>query len=191
MTRNQFDEAFSCFQLSEIMSQAPSKRKVKQILETFSCSKNLDFQDFLHNRALTFEQNLRSRTYLYINNKTKEVAAYYSIAISVFYTDGISKDIIILLDGYKDDIKTIPCFLIGQLGKSDKYEKFKIGEYMLADALEIIDNAHRSLGGRFTLIDSINNPKVLSFYKDNSFLAIEDNEDSESIKMIRPYFERM
>ena len=96
---------------------------------------------------------------------------------------------IVYLKTLSNDIKTIPCFLIGQLGKSDKYERFKIGEYILTDALEIIDSSHKSLGGRFTLIDSINNSKVLSFYKDNSFLAIEDNEDSESIKMIRPYFE--
>lgn len=192
MTREQFDEAFSCFQLSEIISKTTSKRKTRQILETFSCSKNFDLQDFLHNKALTFEQHLRSRTYLYFDNETKEIAAYYTIAISVFFTDGISKDIIKLLDGYKDDIKTIPCFLIGQLGKSDKYERFKIGEYMLADALEVIDNSHKSLGGRFTLIDSVNNPKVLSFYKKNSFLAIESNDfESESIKMIKPYFEEL
>lgn len=189
MTRKQFDEAFSCFQLSEIISKSPSKRKTKQLLETFSCTKNLDLQDFLHNKALTFEQHLRSRTYLYFDNETKEIAAYYTVAISVFFTDGMSKDIIKLLDGYKDDIKTIPCFLIGQLGKSDKYEEFKIGEYMLSDALEIIDKSHIDLGGRFILIDSVNNPKVLSFYKENSFVALEDDESLESIKMMKPYFE--
>ena len=188
MTRKQFDESFSCFQLSEIISQAPSNRKVKQILKTFSCSKNLDLQDFLHNKALTFEKYLRSRTYLYFDNETKEIAAYFTIAISVLFTDGLSNDIIKLLDGYKDDVKTIPCYLIGQLGKSEKYEKFKIGEYILADALEIIDSSHKSLGGRFILIDAVNNSKVISFYKDNSFLAIEDDKDLESIKMIRPYF---
>lgn len=189
MTRKQFDEAFSCFQLSEIIAKSPSKRKTKQLLETFSCSKNLDLQDFLHNKALTFEQHLRSRTYLYFDNQTKEIIAYYTIAISVFFTDGMSKEVIKLLDGYKDDIKTIPCFLIGQLGKSDKYESFKIGEYMLSDALEIIDKSHQELGGRFILIDSVNNPKVLSFYKENSFVALENDENSESIKMIKPYFE--
>ena len=189
MTREQFDEAFSCFQLSEIVSKSKSKRKVKQHLETFVCTKNLDLQDFLHNKALTFEQHLRSRTYLYFDNDTKEIAAYYTIAISVFFTDGISANIIKLLDGYKDDTKTIPCFLIGQLGKSDKYDRYSIGEYMLADALEVIDESHKNLGGRFILIDSVNNPKVLSFYQDNSFLAIENDENSQSIKMIKPYFE--
>lgn len=63
---------------------------------------------------------------------------------------------------------------------------------MLTDALEVIDNSHKSLGGRFTLIDSVNNLKVLSFYKKNSFLAIESNDsESESIKMIKPYFEEL
>lgn len=46
MTREQFDEAFSCFQLSEIISKTTSKRKTRQILESFSCSKNFDLQDF-------------------------------------------------------------------------------------------------------------------------------------------------
>ena len=41
-------------------------------------------QDFLDNKALTFEQHLGPRTYLYFDNETKEIAAYYIIAISVF-----------------------------------------------------------------------------------------------------------
>ena len=188
MTRERFDEWFSCFQLLEIDSKSDSKWIIKRLLETFSCSKNFDLQDFLHNKALTFEQHLRSRTYLYVDNETKEVVAYFTIAISMLFTNDLSNDTIKLLDGYKDDTRSIPCFLIGQLGKSDKYKKYKIGEYLLSDALDIIDCSQNSLGGRFILIDSVNNPKVLEFYKENSFLAIENDKESESIKMIKPYF---
>lgn len=187
MTRSQFDKAFSLFSLFEII-QNKSKSQTKNILKTFECSRNIDLQNFFHSKALTFEKNLRARTYLYVANDTKEVIAYFTIAISTLYTDGISSNTIKLIDGYKNDTKTIPCFLIGQLGKSDKFKSSKIGEYMLSDAIEIIDQSQLSLGGRFILLDAINEKKVIKFYKDNAFYPIENDESSESIKMIKPYF---
>ncbi len=48
MTRDQFDDAFSFFPLSEIIQTLPSKTKAKKLLETFICSKNSDLEDFLH-----------------------------------------------------------------------------------------------------------------------------------------------
>lgn len=189
MDRSQFDEAFSLFPLSEIIQSTDSNRKVKRLLETFNCTRNTDLQNFLHNKAVTFEKNLRSRSYLYIDNDTQEVAAYFTITISTLHTDGISSEVIELLDGYKDDIASIPCFLIGQLGKSDKFEPRKIGEYILDDAIEIIDQSQNTLGGRFILLDAINKEQVIKFYENNAFFPIENDPDSESIKMIKPYFE--
>lgn len=189
MTRDQFDDAFSFFPLSEIIQTLPSKTKAKKLLETFICSKNSDLQDFLHDQAMTFESHLRSRTYIYLDNETKEIAAYFTVAVNTLHTDGISSEVILLLDGYKDDIQTIPCFLIGQVGKSDKYETFKIGNYILADAVEKIDEAQRLLGGRFILLDAINDPKLIEFYQQNTFIPIEENAIAESIQMIKPYFE--
>jgi hypothetical protein len=189
MTRDQFDNAFSFFPLSEIIQTLPSKTKAKKLLETFICSKNSDLEDFLHDQAMTFESHLRSRTYVYLDNETKEVAAYFTIAVNTLHTDGISSEVILLLDGYKDDIQTIPCFLIGQVGKSDRYEEFKIGEHILADAVEIINLAQQALGGRFILLDAINQSKVIAFYQQNAFFPIEEDDGQESIKMIKPYFE--
>ena len=189
MTRPQFDEAFSLFPLSEIIQNTDSNRKVKKLLETFNCTRNIDLQNFLYNKAVTFEKNLRSRTYLYIDNTSQEVAAYFTITISTLHTDGISPEVIELLDGYKDDIASIPCFLIGQLGKSDKFEPRKIGEFILDDAIEIIDQSQNTLGGRFILLDAINKQQVIKFYETNAFFPIENDPGSESIKMIKPYFE--
>ena len=189
MTRQQFDASFSLFSLSEILQATDSKRKVKKLLETFGCSKNRDLQDFFYHKAITFEKNLRSRTYLYLDNSTQEVVAYFTITISTLHTDGISPQVIKLLDGYNDSVTSIPCFLIGQLGKSDNYKMRKVGEYILDDAIEIIDQSQHALGGRFILLDAINKAQVIKFYEANAFFPIENNPDSESVKMIKPYFE--
>jgi len=190
MTRVSFDESFSMYQLSELIEGMPSKRKVKELLQTFPCSRNSDLQDFLHNKALTFEKHLRSRTYLYIDNETKEVSAYFTISIATLHTDDISSEVIKMLDGYQENTKSIPCFLIGQLGKSDHYKNKKIGAFILEDSIEIIDNLHNAVGGRFILLDAININEVISFYEDSLFFPIETS-NTESIKMIRPYFEEL
>ncbi|MBL0686337.1 MAG: hypothetical protein JJV94_00730 [Sulfurospirillum sp.] len=188
MNRDKFDDDFSRFSLSEIIKNSVSNNKIKKLLQTFICNKNIDLQDFLHNKALVFEKNLRSRTYLYIDNNRKNVVAYFTIAINTLYTDDISSKVIKLLDGYRDDTKSIPCFLIGQLGKSNLYKDIKIGQFIIEDAIEIIDNSQISLGGRFILLDSINIKKVISFYENNLFFAIENDQELDSIKMIKPYF---
>jgi hypothetical protein len=189
MTREQFDDTFSLFQLSEIMQSTKSNSQLKKLLKTFKCSRNIDLEDFLYNKAVTFEKNLRSRTYIYIDNDTKTIGAYFTIAISMLYTNNISPDTILLLDGYKNDTQVIPCFLIGQLGKAEVYEKIKIGEYILEDSIEILDKSHIALGGRFILLDAVNDKKLLKFYKKNLFFPVEEDYDGESIKMIRPYFD--
>ena len=189
MTYQKFKETYSLFPLSEILVGASSKRNVRKLLETFTCSRNSDLQDFLHHKAMTFEHHLRSRTYLYLDNATQEVAAYFTVTISTLHTENVSAKIIKLLDGYQDDVESIPCFLIGQLGKSDQCQSVKVGTHILYDATDVIDQAQQMLGGRFILLDAINIKEVIKFYEENVFIPIEEDETQESVKMIKPYFE--
>ena len=191
MTKQDFDEITSQYKLMDLLAEN-STNQVKKLLKTFSCKINNDLQDFLHNKAITFERNLRSRTYLYANNENKGIVAYFTLAINYLETDKFKSEIIQILNGYAsytDKTNAIPCYLIGQLAISDEYRKQGIGNFLLTDALKIADNAQTSFGGRFVLIDSVNNDKVINFYEQNSFIAIENDKSLKSIKMIKPYFE--
>lgn len=186
MTRNEFESTYSRQRLIDFVDRQ-SSNQVKKLLKTFTCAKNLDVQDFLHNKAITFERYLRTRTYLYVSNENKSVMAYFSIGITYLLANQLSKDIIKFLDGYTDEIVALPCYLIGQLGKSDKCSE-KIGNFLLDDALSFIDKSQDILSGRFVLIDAVNDEKVIDFYKENSFVDIESAKNLKSIKMIKPYF---
>lgn len=83
MTRLEFESAYSCRKLADFID-GQSTNQTKKFLKTFSCSKNADVQDFLRNKAITFERNLRACTYLYINNADKSVAAYITIGINPY-----------------------------------------------------------------------------------------------------------
>ena len=187
MTKQEFDSTYSIYKLADSLANF-SANQVKKSLKTFVCTKNTDVQDFLHNKAITFERNLRSCTYLYVSNADKSVAAYITLGIKSLLTNDLSDEAIVFLDGYTNEILSIPCYLIAQLGKSDTCKE-KIGKFLLDDALSIIDKSQDSLKGRFVLIDSVNDEKVIEFYKQNSFIALENDKSLKSIKMIKPYFE--
>ena len=187
MIKQEFDSTYSIYKLGDLIDKF-SINQVKKSLKTFKCTKNADVQDFLHNKAITFERNLRACTYLYVSNADKSVAAYMTLGIKSLLTNGLSDETIKFLDGYTSEMPSIPCYLIAQLGKSDEC-KHKIGKFLLDDALNIIDNSQNSLKGRFVLIDAVNNDKVIEFYKQNSFKVLENDTSSKSIKMIKPYFE--
>lgn len=125
---------------------------------------------------------------LYTSNADKSVVAYITLGIKSLLTNDLSDEAIVFLDGYTNEILSIPCYLIAQLGKSDTCKE-KIGKFLLDDALSIIDKSQDSLKGRFVLIDSVNDDKVINFYKANSFIALENDKSLKSIKMIKPYFE--
>lgn len=188
MTRLEFETAYSRQKLADFIS-GQSTNQTKKFLRTFHCTINPDLQDFLHNKAITFGKNLRSRTYLYASNENKSIVGYFTLAINYLETDELQNEIIKVLDGYIDKTKAIPCYLIGQLAICDELRKAKIGKFLLDDALEITNNAQINFGGRFVLIDSVNNDKVIEFYKQNSFIEIEKDSKLKSIKMIKPYFE--
>lgn len=187
MTKQEFNSVYSRYKLVDLLSENPTNQ-VKKFLKTFSCSINVDLQDFLHNRAITFERNLRSRTYIYADNHNKSVVGYFTIAINYLDAENLEIGIIEYLNGHTAKTKALPCYLLGQIAISDEYRSKKIGKFLLDDALEIIDGTQEKFGGRFVLIDSVNDKKVIDFYHKNSFVEIQKDKNLKSIKMIKPYF---
>ena len=144
-------------------------------------------QNFLNdsNKAISFEKREITKTYLYLS-KEGEVVAYFTISLNVLSTSGISKSTIKKLDGIDKNREEIACFLIAQLGKSNSCS-FKIGRYVLNDAIETIKDAKNIIGGRFIILDAINHDRVIEFYAENSFVLVDkDIEKRESVRMYYP-----
>ena len=163
-----------------------SNNQIKKKLKSFKCSINKDIEEFLHNKAITFEKKLRDRTYILLDKET-QIAGYFSIAISVLYAKDIQNDILLEI-GDLNTPKDIPCLLIGQIAKSDKFKDFKIGGYLMDLAIEQLEVVNKILGGRFILLDAINNDKVIKFYESFGFIAIDKESLKENVKMIRPFY---
>ncbi len=155
----------------------------QNLLHSFKCSKNKDLEEFLHRKALDFGKRGTSKTHLLI--KDDIVIGYFTLSMKPILTEGISKEVIKRIDGFSKNRKCIYFYLIGQLGLHDDYIGKGIGEFLLFNAIDLIEQAHASIGGRYILVDAYACTPVIHFYERNGFtlLATED-ENSMGVKMI-------
>jgi len=151
--------------------------KVKSNLKSFQCQNDNDIQDFLINKSIEFEKRRKSRTYLLINNNF-EILAYFTLALKVLkLSDNISKSSRKKLDGFKNDIKEIPYYLIGQLERNDNFTNNTIsGKTILSYAIRIIRQSYEQIGGKIVLVECNDNHKVIPFYLNNGFKLLQKDE---------------
>jgi len=169
--------------------------KAKSILSSFSCPLNADVESFLHDKAILFEEQSYSTTYLvFASFKNKwELAGYFSLAQKQFSisdrsvnirnyrgkTTGSSKRLIKKIRSfgtYDEEFKihTISAPLIGQLGRNfasgDGKVKLVTGDELLKIACDKVWEVQRYLSGRIVYLECEDIPKLVDFYKDNGFV---------------------
>lgn len=172
--------------------EAEKLDKFEKAISGFCCSKDSDVENYLKTKAVTHEKKSKSRTYLIVDidklEKEKEISilAYFTIANkTLFIDDTVSKEKIKKLDGLSKNKTELPAYLIGQLGKNDKYKDFISGEDVINYAMDVINQVHELLGGRFVLIECNNNQKLIDFYKRNEFIWLQQDGSDGLIQMIR------
>ncbi len=179
---------------------------LNHILSSFSCAYDEDIQNFLHNRAIDFENLLKSRTYLVIDEEQFEnpafsldkltIYGYISLAVKVFTVpETTSNRQRQQLDGFSakehgKQISNFPCYLIGQLARNSNVPKDTIsGAEMLKIANTIIGEAVKLVGGRNILVECRNNEKLIQFYLNNGFYKVSQvpDENQTMIQLIRRF----
>ena len=179
---------------------------LNHILSSFSCAYDEDIQNFLHNRAIDFENLLKSRTYLVIDEGQFEnpafsleqltIYGYISLAVKVFTVpETTSNRQRQQLDGFSakehgKQISNFPCYLIGQLARNSNVPKDTIsGAELLKIANNIIGEAVKLVGGRNILVECRNNEKLIQFYLKNGFYKVSQvpDENQTMIQLIRRF----
>jgi hypothetical protein len=81
----------------------------------------------------------------------------------------------------------VPCFLIGQLGKDDRFYDEVEGRELIRYAFDAIDIAHSKVGGRFIKIDCEDSDGLVRFYRENGFVPIQKEPRSGMLEMVMFY----
>ena len=177
---------------------------LEQILSSFSCVQDEDIENFLHKRAVPFEELSKSRTYLICDQEQMEsnvfsleqlqIYGYISLALKVLSVpDNVSNNRRKDIDGlsakiHGEVINDFACYLIGQLSKnSNVTDNVLSGNELLQIAFSIIADAVELVGGRYMMIECHNNEKLINFYSRNGFekLSCVSDDNIEMVQMIR------
>ena len=148
--------------LGELLSEGFDDRKIKDAFKKFSCRREEDLENFLMYKAITYEQIDFGKTYLCIDKEKLYrgefvVLAYFCLAQrSIDVTHMSQKAKRKMLGEYpgRDSIKSVPAFLIGQLGRCDDCSHDELsGEQILGECYHAISQAAKIVGGRLVVLE--------------------------------------
>ncbi|MCL1986720.1 MAG: hypothetical protein FWG64_01945 [Firmicutes bacterium] len=155
---------------------------VKNAIQNFRC-KDVDVENFLKNKAFDFERRNKSRTYLIFEGAN--LVAYYTLSLySLVFDDSISKNVVKKIDGFSKSVQSVGITLIGQLGKDLNLGKNISGAYLLDECLSAIIDVQRIVGGRYTMLECAEIPKVVEFYRNNGFEVLQ-RADDKYLRMVK------
>lgn len=149
----------------------------------FTCG-DADLDDFFHNHALLYAKEHLGKTYVFVNNNTSEIVAFFTVSNDSIKTTFIPKNatnrVQRKIPGLKH-LRTYPAVLIGRLGVNKSYQGkgFMIGRQIVNFIkLWFLDDENKT-GCRFLVVDAYNKPEVLSFYERNGFKYLYATEEDE------------
>ena len=100
--------------LSAILSNERYQEFFERKASMFSCL-NKDVEIFLREKAISYEQRGKSRTYILSEENSGDIVAYFTLSLkSLDFGNTVSKSTIKDIDGFSKDIESVAVVLIGQ-----------------------------------------------------------------------------
>lgn len=148
------------------------------------CCGDDDLDDFFHNHALLYSEEHLGKTYVFVDNDTSEIVAFFTVSNDSIKTTFIPKRstnrVQRKIPGLKH-LRTYPAVLIGRLGVNKPFQGkgLKIGRQVVNFIKLWFLDENNKAGCRFLVVDAYNKPEVLSFYERNGFKYLYATEADE------------
>ena len=126
--------------------------KLRQFLSEFLCPLNPDVERFLKEQSLEFAKKHQAVTYLILSPEDAELLGYFSITI---------KPLVVRAEPFSNAIRR----KLARFSEIDKGEQ----TYNLAAAIRQVQLLQYQAGGVVTFVETENNEKLLSFYRQYGF----------------------
>lgn len=182
-------KTYTVISLGVLLNDEYDMNKIEQSFKKFSCQREVDLENFLMNKAIPYEKANIGKTYLLIDLDELEqgifsVMAYYTIAQKAVDISELSaKRKRKMLGDYpgRDSLKSIPAYLIGQLGRNDTYTVHDIsGEQILNECYNSISIAAQVVGGSLVILEC-REKMFENVYKDKGFRKLYDELNDEKL----------
>lgn len=148
--------------LGELLGKEYNQDKLNTAFKRFSCQREADLENFLQEKAILYENTNLGKTYLILDsteleNKNFVIAGYFTIAQkSVDISEISAKKRRKMLGSYpgRDKLKSVPAYLIGQLGRCDSYSSLQLpGDTILNECYNVISLASMIVCGNLIVLE--------------------------------------
>lgn len=172
-----------------------------QVLSGFSCEKNTDVERFVKEQSIEFARKQQSVTYLVFSTEDAELVGYFAITIKPItvnaepFSNTIKKKLARVSElNEQNHTYNLAAYLIAQLGKNyhDGVNERIKGEELLGLAIKQIQQLQYLAGGMVVFLETSNEEKLLSFYRDKGFQQFDsrlsesaDREPYELIQLLK------
>lgn len=157
-------------------------KEVVASCQDFICSKDADIHQFFHEEFDDYSYQLLGKSYCFVTKQDNKMVAAFTVANSSVRVDNMPKPKRNQLNRkipFSKQRSQYPAVLVGQLVVFDEFGGMDIGtEVMDFIKAWFIDPLNKT-GCRYIVVDAVNKPKVLQFYKDNGFDFIFASDKEE------------
>lgn len=139
------------------------ERTLCAALSDFRCGLEKDLEYFLSNKAVDYENEGKGKSFLVIDDdlfqqeKEIRIIAYYTLALTAIdtstYSDNKKKKIV---GDYPNRTQrnSFPAFLIGQLGRDDRYSKEQLdGKTIMCEVYHTLKTANSIIGCKLVVLE--------------------------------------
>ena len=171
-----------CMELREFIALVGEDRALKA-LSSFSVKRNPDVENFIRTNAVAYEKRDNARTYL-VMTENIDILGYFSLVLSIVdIPAGISKAMMKKMRGFgRYSADSVLCYLLGQLARDDNASHDDLIMRDFIDfAIEYVMAAKQYVGGRFLLIDCVDD--LVDLYERHDFIKINKTEALNQLTM--------
>lgn len=151
-------------------------------LSGFDCGRK-DINDFFHNDAMDYQQELFGKTYLFTpRNNLNVVAAAFTVSNASIFTrllpNSRQKKVGYEVHHSKGQVN-YPAVLLGRLGVDLRFKGHDIGSQIVEFVAQWFAGPDNKSGCRHLIVDAYNEERLLNFYADCGLNPIFSSEEQE------------
>jgi GNAT superfamily N-acetyltransferase len=150
--------------------------------DDFTCCKDKDIEDYFKCDAVDNAAELLGKSYCFITPRNKIVCAF-TVSNSSIKTNDIpsrKKNRLQRIIPHAKWRSQYPAVLVGQLAVFDEFAGNRIGDEMMNFIKSWFVDSNNKTGCRYIIVDAVNTPKVIEYYKRNGFDFIFSSDEEES-----------
>jgi len=148
----------------------------------FSCIKDKHIDKFFREEFSDYDFQMLGKSYCFVTREEQNIVAAFTLANSSVRVDNMPKSKRNKLNRkipFSKQRSQYPAVLVAQLAVFDGYGGKNIGREVLDFIKSWFIDPLNKTGCRYVIVDAVNTPKVLQFYKDNGFDFIFSSDEEE------------